>query len=405
MRFGLLGEKLAHSYSPAIHAELGGYEYRLYEKAPGELEHFLARGEFDGLNVTVPYKHTVMGYCGSLSEAARAIGSVNTLTRGAGGALHGDNTDYFGFAYLLGTAGVDVQAGKVLVLGSGGSSLAVQAVLRDMGARFVVVSRGGADNYDNISRHSDAALIINATPVGMYPGNGVSPVDIGIFGECRAVVDLIYNPARTELLMQAEARGALAVNGLAMLVAQAKKAAERFTGEPIADEKIGAIAEKIARLTRNIILVGMPGCGKSSIGAALARRTGREFADTDDYVAEAAGKPVPDILAECGEEAFRRLETGALQELCKRSGLVIATGGGVVTRGENYNIIRQNGVIIYLERDIGLLDTSGRPLSANIAALAAERLPLYSQWGDYSVAVRGVGQTADYIARAILEAR
>ena len=400
-RFGLLGERLSHSFSPMIHAEFGDYEYKLYEKKPEELDAFFGRGDFDGLNVTVPFKKDIMRYCGSLSETAQSIGSVNTLTRLSDGAFHGDNTDYFGFAYLLKKTGVDPAEGKTIVLGSGGSSLTVQAVLRHMGAKeVVVIARNGPDNYDNVQIHRDAILIVNTTPVGMFPNNGVSPLaDLGIFHNCRAVIDLIYNPARTELLLQAKDLGIPGTNGLIMLVAQAKKSAEQFIGSSIPDTLIDTIASKIARQTRNIVLIGMPGSGKSSVGAALADKMSREFADTDEFIANTAGKPVPDIINEGGEEVFRDMESDALKELCKRDALVVATGGGIVKRQENRNTIRQNGVIVFLDRDIDQLPVSGRPLSERegIAALAKERLPLYSLWSDFTVPVRGAERTAEDI--------
>ena len=406
-RFGLLGERLAHSYSPLIHSELGDYEYKLYEKKPEELDEFFRRGDFDGLNVTIPYKIAVIPFCGALSETARAIGSVNTVTRLDDGTLYGDNTDYFGFSYLIKKTGVEPTAGKSIILGSGGSSLTAQAVLHDMGAgEAVVVSRSGADNYENIKKHGDAVLIINTTPVGMYPDNGVSPInDLAVFHNCLAVIDLIYNPLKTTLLLEAEERGLISVNGLAMLAAQAKRAAELFTRTTIPDGIIETVTSKIARMTRNIILIGMPGCGKSSVGAALAEKTGREFADTDDWVVKAAGKSIPDIFAADGEEAFRKLESDVLKTLCKRGGLVIATGGGIVKRRENRNALKQNGTVIFLDRDIAELPASGRPLSEKegAAALAAARLPLYAQWSDHTVPVRGVEQTAADIFRRFTE--
>ena len=399
-RCGLLGERLAHSYSPQIHAELSDYEYRLYEKKPEELEAFLRHGDFDGLNVTIPYKKDVIPYCRSLSEAAHSIGSVNTLTRQSDGSLHGDNTDYFGFAYLLKKIGVKPE-GKVLILGNGGSSLTVQAVLNDR--NFVVVSRKGENNYSNIEKHHDAIMIINTTPVGMYPNNGVSPIsDLAAFKNCRAVTDLIYNPARTELFMQAEELGIPCINGLAMLVAQAKKAAELFTGAPIADDVIDTITEKIARETRNIVLIGMPGCGKTSIGVKLARILRREFADSDDLIKKTAGKSIPAVFEEDGEEVFRKLESETLNELCKQSGLVIATGGGVVTKAANKRTLRQNGIVVFLDRDIRNLPVSDRPLSKRdgVESLASVRLPLYADWSDCTVPVipgREITQTAEDI--------
>ena len=408
--FGLLGEQLAHSFSPMIHAELGDYEYNLYEKKPEDVEGFLRDGDFDGLNITIPYKKTVMQFCnGGISEAARAIGSVNTITRLSNGQLYGDNTDYYGFSYLMNKTNVNPADGKIIILGSGGSSLTVQAVLRDMGAKEIaVISRYGTDNnnYNNIEKHRDAIMIINTTPVGMYPNNGVSPLynsaDLGVFKNCQAVVDLIYNPARTELLLQAEERGIFCIGGLAMLAAQAKKSSELFTGisdfdvNNVNDVNIDAITAQIANRTQNIVLIGMPGCGKTSVGAELAKTIEREFVDTDELIIKAAGKTIPAIFAEDGEEVFRILETGVLKSICGKSGLVIATGGGVVTRPENRRIIRQNGITVFLARDISQLPVSDRPLSERdgIDVLAAERLPLYKKWSDYAVLVHGVEQTA-----------
>jgi len=403
--FGLLGEHLAHSFSPLIHAELGSYEYKLYEKKPEELEEFLLREDFDGLNVTIPYKTAVISYCAKLSKTASSVGSVNTITRLADGTLHGDNTDYFGFSYLHKKTEVDPTDGKTIILGSGGSSLTAQAVLRDMKAKeVIVVSRSGDNNYTNIGRHNKAIMIVNTTPVGMYPYNGASPIsDLGIFQDCRVVIDIIYNPFRTELLQQAEERGILCAGGLTMLVAQAKKSAELFLRINIPDELIEVVTSKIARLTRNIVLIGMPGCGKSSIGAALAKRMNREFADTDEWIIKTAGKPIPAIFALDAEDVFRKLESDALKVLCKRSGLVIATGGGIVKRQENRNILRQNGIVIFLDRDINELSKSGRPLSERdgVLALAEARLPLYSQWSDRIIPVCGVEQTATDIIKQL----
>jgi len=398
--YGLLGERLSHSYSPLIHSQLADYEYRLIEKTPEELSDFLLCGTpnemFSGLNVTIPYKTAVIPFCKELSDTAKAIGSVNTITRLPDGSLYGDNTDYYGFSHLL--QKVNPQApltpkllsDKILILGSGGSSLTVQAVIKSSPClpNIIVVSRNGVDNYENIDKHSDAAMIINTTPVGMYPNNGVSPIpDLSIFKNCKAVIDLIYNPQRTELLLQAENLNIPNVGGLKMLVAQAKKAAEIFTNTSIPDEKIEEITQKITMQTQNIVLIGMPGCGKSTIGKELAAKLGRELKDTDEWVETKTGKSIPTIFAESGEEAFRKLENEALEELCKQSGLVIATGGGIVKRAENRDIIKQNGIVVFLDRDIKDLPTEGRPLSQRkgVEKLAAERLPLYKKWSDYSI--------------------
>ena len=402
-RFGLLGEKLSHSFSPQIHAELGGYEYLLYEKKPEEIEGFLRNGNFDGINVTIPYKKTVIPFCAQLSDTARLTGSVNTIIRGKDGALSGHNTDFFGVSYLMSKARMNPADGKTLVLGSGGSSVTVQAVLKSQNSReVVVISRTGENNYENLEKHSDAKWIINTTPVGMYPNNGASPIpDLKLFNKCQGVIDLIYNPARTELLAQARDAGIPAFNGLAMLVAQAKKAAEYFTDTDIADEEIERIDSLIARQSLNIVLIGMPGCGKTSVGTALAKKMGREFIDTDKLIIQAAGRPIPEIFADnsggtSGEEKFRTLETSVLRDICKQSGKVIATGGGVVTREENRHIIRQNGIVVFRERDISLLPIKGRPVSQRdgIEALAASRLPLYRSWSDFTAHGNNVDQTA-----------
>ena len=329
LEFGLLGERLGHSFSPAIHRQLAGYDYRLVELPPEEVEPFLRAGRFRGLNVTIPYKKTVMACCDALSPAARRIGSVNTLLRRPDGTLYGDNTDYDGFRYLLQAAGAQVRGKKVLVLGSGGASLTVHAVLADLGARETVsISRSGPDNYENLDRHADAQLIVNATPVGMYPNTGVSPVELDQFPDCEGVFDLIYNPARTQLLLDAERRGLLCSNGLGMLVAQAKAAAERFLGRTIPDSRVEEITRQVEGQTQNLLLIGMPGCGKTTVGQFLADRLGRPLADVDHQVEAEAGCSIPDLFKKEGEEGFRIREHRALCQLSKQSGQVIACGGG-----------------------------------------------------------------------------
>ncbi len=402
--FGLLGEKLSHSFSPQIHAMLGDYEYLLYEKAPDDVAGFLQSGNFDGLNVTIPYKKTVLPFCDALSDAARTLGSVNTIVRRSDGSLYGDNTDFDGFSYLLNTLGTDISGRKTLVLGSGGASVTVRAVLESRSADpIVTISRSGPDNYENLSRHADAQIIVNTTPVGMYPNVGVSPIDLSVFSDCQAVIDIVYNPAKTSLLLDAADHGIASVNGLGMLVAQAKRAAELFTNATISDDVIAGITAVIERDTKNIVLIGMPGSGKSTTGAALALQLGRPFFDTDTLIVEKAGKSIPQILADDGEPAFRRLETQALADVAKKSGCVIATGGGIVTQPENRRLIRQNSTCVYLERDTAALPTSGRPLSqkSGVAALAAARLPLYNSWSDVTVRVCGVDETVALIQKEL----
>lgn len=384
-RCGLIGEKLGHSFSPAIHGKLADYEYKLYELSPEQVGPFLERKEYDGLNVTIPYKKTVIPYCDELTEAAKSIGSVNTIVKRPDGTLLGHNTDYDGFMWLLKNAGAEVKGKKALVLGTGGASVTVQAALRDLGAASVVViSRSGEDNYENIARHSDAKILVNATPVGMYPKTGVSPVDLDSFTALEGVFDVVYNPAKTQLLLEAEKRGIPCANGLGMLVAQAKAACERFTGQPIADEKVYTIKAEMERNTRNVMLIGMPGSGKSTVGAALAEKLGRKLVDVDERIVEMAGCSIPEIFAKDGEEGFRQIEHQALCEVSKESGLVIATGGGVVTRRENLDPMRQNSLIVWLLRDLSLLPKDGRPLSQanSLTEMFKVREPLYRAAAD-----------------------
>ena len=403
MNCGLLGEKLGHSYSPAIHAILADYEYRLYEKSPGELEDFLLRGGWDGLNVTIPYKKAVMPYCTELSDTARRCGSVNTLLRLPGGAIRGENTDAYGFSYLLQSLGFDPAGKKCVIFGSGGAAATVRAVLAEKGAvEIVTVSRGGEDNYENLARHADAAFVVNATPAGMFPHNGGAAASLAPFTRCEAVADLVYNPARTALLMEAERLGIPCANGLGMLAAQAKRSAELFLGADIPDGEIARIEEKLSREMRNIVLIGMPGCGKSTVGKLLAEALGREFCESDALVEREAALSIPEIFRREGEAGFRKRETAALAELGRRSGAVIATGGGCVTRQENYPLLHQNGVIVRLQRRLDRLPREGRPLSlqSDIGELYERRRPFYERFADLSISNDG---TPAETVRAIMD--
>ena len=382
---------------------LAGYEYELYEIPPNSVREFLTSGDFDGLNVTIPYKKTVLPLCKTLSDAARRTGSVNTIIRNGDGTLHGENTDYYGFKFLLDRAGADVRGKKSLILGNGGAASAVRAVLEDGRAgEIVTISRGGQDNYGNIVKHSDARIVINTTPVGMYPENGVSPVSPDIFKSCEAVIDVIYNPSKTELMLQAEDLAITCIGGLYMLVAQAKRACELFTGANIRDAVIEGIAEKIGGKIKNIALIGMPGCGKTTVGGRLAELTGREFYDIDEMIRIRAGKPAERLLADVGEEAFRDIEEAELKEVSKKSGCVVATGGGTVKREANRRRLRQNSIIVYLDRPAGELPSAGRPLSVQygVDALYRERAPLYSEWCDFRIPT---GDGAEETARAVLK--
>ena len=468
--YGLLGEKLGHSFSPYIHAQLGDYEYRLMEVAREDLDDFFRERAFDGINVTVPYKLEAYKRCDALSSSAEKIGSVNTVLRMPDGSLYGDNTDYDGFRYMVLQTGVDLAGKKAVVLGSGGASKAVCAVLRDLGCDpVVVISRSGENNYGNISLHRDAAAVVNTTPVGMYPACGHSPLDLRVFDHPEAVFDLVYNPARTMFLQQAESLGIPSAGGLVMLVEQARVASmlfqngpeelqpdmtqavlqpdksqvvlkpdksqvvlqpagtdspenpcksgtpgsnrpERFrqsADTPFRERKIvKQLTAELREQTSNIILVGMPGCGKSTLARTISEKTGRILADADRLIAEQEGKSIPKIFTESGEEGFRRIETRVLGTCCAKTGQVIACGGGVVTRPENLPLLRLNGVVCYIQRDLGLLPIKGRPLSQKHSpeTLAAQRIPLYEAWADLTVRNdRTLDEASDEIIRRFSE--
>ena len=387
MKCGLLGAKLGHSYSPQIHNHLGNYSYVLLEKSPEEVADFIKNSGFSGLNVTIPYKSTVIPCCDALSPIAERLGAVNTIVRRADGRTIGHNTDYFGFDTMFQRSGLQVDGKKVLVLGTGGTSKTATAVLQDHGAQVVIISRSGENNYSNIHLHANASVIVNTTPVGMYPNTGLSPVCLDRFPQLEGVLDVIYNPARTQLLLDAEKRGLVSMNGLLMLVAQAKESAEWFTGNAIANEKIDDIHALLQRQMENIILVGMPGSGKSTVGRVVAERLGKTFIDADTQIAEKAGCTIPEIFANRGEAAFRAIETEVLAEIGKLSGKVIATGGGCVTKSENFPLLHQNGRIFWLQRDVAALPTDGRPLSQATALEEMYRIrqPLYHRFADHCV--------------------
>ena len=406
MQCGLLGRKLGHSYSPQIHGLLGSYNYKLFEKEPEEVGDFLKNGNFTGLNVTIPYKKDVIPYLSQLSPAAKRLGAVNTIVRRQDGSLIGHNTDYFGFRYLVERSGLTVRGKKVLVLGSGGASNTAVAVLQELGAQVVIISRSGENNYHNLHLHHDASVIVNTTPVGMYPNTGISPIDLNLFPQLEGVLDAIYNPARTQILLDAEKQGLVAMNGLWMLVAQAKESAEWFTGSAIDQDKIPEIHACLRRQMENIILIGMPGCGKSTIGRLLAQRTGKKFVDADEALEARLGRKITDIIPQDGETVFRQMESDTLAELGKQSGLVIATGGGCVTRERNYPLLHQNGTILWLTRQLHKLPTEGRPLSqpGKLQEMFAQRQSLYRQFADAEISNDGpVEETLTAIRSALGE--
>ena len=406
-KYGLLGKKLGHSYSVPIHHALGNGEYKLYERQPQEIEQLLCDPDLGGLNVTIPYKQEVMQYLDSIDPAAREIGAVNTIVR-RDGRLIGYNTDHIGFCRMLEHSGIGVEGKKALVLGSGGASKTAVVCLRRLGASSVtVISREGENNYLNLSRHSDAQLIVNCTPVGMYPNNLCSPVELDRFPFCEGVADMIYNPLRTALLMQAEGLGIKTAGGLLMLTSQAVAAHELFFDTKVAAGTDLSLASALRRDSENIVLVGMPGSGKSTVGAALARLSGREAVEIDALIAQKAGKTIPEIFERDGEDAFRRLESDVLREESKEKAKIIITGGGAVTREENYPALHQNGKIYEITRDINKLATCGRPLSKDIDTLRRMyevRRPMYEAFRDASVANDNAPeQTAQEIWRDFCE--
>lgn len=403
--YGLLGEHLPHSFSPQIHSALGNKDYTLFEVAPENLEAFMKEHNFKGINVTIPYKKAVIPYLDVISPEAQKIGAVNTIEV-KDSKLYGDNTDFFGFKYMVEKSGITIHNKKALVLGSGGASLTVQAVLRDMGAsEIVVLSRNGDNNYVNMYiKHTDAEIIVNTTPVGMYPDNLNTLVDLDRFNNLSGVLDVVYNPLKTRLVLDAEQRNIPSSAGLSMLVAQAKKAHEIFFDTIVENDVCEQIERSLTLQMCNIVLIGMAGCGKSTIGKVLAEKLGKQLVDTDEMIVNTENKPIPEIFAESGEDYFRWCENLAVNIAGREKSQIIATGGGVIVRPENYNALKQNGIIVFINRDADLLPTNGRPLSQmhGVKALYEKRMPLYRQFADIEVDGNGtVEEVADRILREI----
>ncbi len=384
--FYLISNKPLKSFSPIIHRELANYNYETKKIEESELEDFFKKREFDGLNVTIPYKTEVMKYLDYISPEAKEIGAVNTVLN-KDGKLYGYNTDYFGFCHTLKRADENLSGKKVVIIGSGGASKPIKLACENMGAESVRILTHSENKQGSVEKFYDCDVLVNASPVGMFPNVMESPVDIEKFYNVECVIDIIYNPAKTRLLLDAERLGIKAVNGVAMLVGQAKRGCEIFDDKTIDDSKIEETIKLIERKTVNVMLIGMPGSGKTTIGKIIAKKLGREFTDTDELISNCGVSPA-EIIKTQGEEAFRCEETKVLFECSKQSGLVISTGGGIVTVPQNLDLCRQNSFVVFLKRDLDKLETEGRPLSQGEDALKMlykKRLPLYESFCDIAV--------------------
>ena len=408
MKYGLIGEHLTHSYSCEIHAQIADYEYELHELRPDELGDFLKKREFCGINVTIPYKQAVMPYLDEISESAKRIGAVNTIVN-RGGRLIGDNTDFPGMLALARHAGVDMKGKKVLILGTGGASKTAHALAEYMGCTSVSYvsrsGRGGSISYDEaLSSHADAQVIINATPAGMYPRQEGVPIAISAFPKLCGVLDAVYNPLRTNLVLDARERGIAAEGGLYMLAAQAVYASAIFRDKPLDESLIDKAFLSVRNAKRNIVLIGMPSCGKTTVGGILARLSGMELADTDEHIVKKIGMPISEFFAKYGEAEFRKIEKETVAELAAKGGRIIATGGGAVLDGDNVRALRRNGVIVFLDRAVhNLVATDDRPLSSErskLEKLYAERYDVYRMAAELII---DANRTPEEEAREILK--
>ena len=401
LNYGCIGEHLPHSFSREIHGEIGTYAYDLKELTPEELPGFMTARGFMGINVTIPYKQAVIPFLDEISETARAIGAVNTIVN-RNGKLYGYNTDLYGLTRLIRRIGLDLSGKKVLVLGTGGTSRTASYAAEKLGARVVYrvsrTSREGSLSYEEVlQNHTDAEIILNTTPCGMFPKPAEQPLLLEPFTRLEGVVDAIYNPLRSRLVLDARSRGIPAEGGLYMLVAQAVRASELFLDTSYPEDLTDRIYNRILRRKENLVLIGMPGSGKSSVGATLTETTGKPLADTDRLIVEKAGKPIPDIFREDGEPAFRDLESEVIRELSLQGGQIISTGGGAVLRPENVTMLRQNGRLFWLDRDPdSLVPTDDRPLADTVAkmkTLYQEREPIYRAAADVIIPVFGTPES------------
>ncbi len=385
-KYGLIGEKLGHSFSAIIHNKLFGYEYSLMEIPKDEIDAFMLARDFDAINVTIPYKQTVIPYLDEISDTAKAIGAVNTIVN-KDGKLYGDNTDFSGMCALIEKNGIDIGGRKVAILGSGGTSKTANAVAKHFGAKGILrvslFDEPHCITYPELNeKHSDVQIIINTTPCGMFPKIGESAVDVNSFPALEGVVDAVYNPLCSKLVVDARKKGIKAVGGLYMLVAQAAHAAERFVNKKVEKERIDDIFNELYFGKENIVLVGMPGSGKTTLGKILARKLGKDFVDTDCEIVKTDGRGIPEIFAKDGEAFFRKVESDVIKSVSARQGCVIATGGGAVLNPVNVDLLKENGRVVFVDRPLeSILPTSDRPLSSDREALEKrynERYGIYS---------------------------
>ena len=408
MKYALIGEHLGHSFSKIIHEMLSDNLYELHEIPREELDCFMRSREFSGINVTIPYKESVIPYLDSIDECAREIGAVNAIAN-RGGRLYGYNTDFYGLRSLIIHSKIDISGKKVAILGSGGTSKTAMAVLNSLGASEILrISRSaqdGALTYSELyENHTDTEIIVNTTPLGMFPNLDTVAVDVTKFSALSGVIDVVYNPLRTRLVLEAKSRGITAVGGLYMLVAQAVKASEIFLDKKYDEELINNIYQKIKRDKENIVLIGMPASGKSTVGALLAETTGRTLVDTDEMIIKKAGMEITEIFRQYGEDKFRDIESEVIAEISSNSSLIIATGGGAILNAKNVSALKNNGKIYFIDRPLEkLVPTDSRPLSSDKVSIQKrydERYEIYCSSCDERI---DADCDADTVAKKILE--
>lgn len=411
MEFGLIGEHLSHSFSKRIHESVGKYHYEIKELSPNELSSFLMERNFKAINVTIPYKQSVIPYLDELDESATLVGAVNCIVN-KDNKLIGYNTDMFGFIYLLEHMSLSVKGKKILLLGNGGASKAVIAALKKLGAKSIVIAsileEEGTIKYCDIPNYKDVEIVINATPVGMYPHNEDKLLfSLDDLPKLEGVVDVVYNPIKTSLIIESQSRGLKAEGGLFMLIAQAYKAIEIFIGQPFTFTEMEKTYKEILLENSNIVLIGMPSCGKSLIANLLINRLNMKVIDTDSEIEKRIKMEIKDYFAKYGEDSFRDIESEVINDIYKTSGNIISTGGGVIKRKENIDKLKQNGIIIFINRDISNLKaTDSRPLSNNIDKLKKlyeERLPLYKKYSDIEIDNnKNINEVIDEIYRKVM---